>query len=102
MLSTPRERILDRFEVRREDGTRLPPEELPGRHALQGRTARLGGENNRSPLQQNACTAERGEPMKPPAADAHEAPPVFHHIAALRRSPSLRHGNERPQPLAYI
>jgi PAS domain S-box-containing protein len=36
MLKLPRVELLGRFEIRREDGTLLRPEELPGRLALQG------------------------------------------------------------------
>jgi PAS domain S-box-containing protein len=39
LLAAPREAILNAFEVYREDGTRFPPEELPGRIALTGRAA---------------------------------------------------------------
>src|SRR5205085_3708668 len=36
MLATPRNEIVNRLEVLRDDGTPFPPEEFPARLALQG------------------------------------------------------------------
>lgn len=36
MLGTPRQHILDRFEMLHADGRRFPPDQLPGRLALEG------------------------------------------------------------------
>jgi PAS domain S-box-containing protein len=38
-IGSEREEVLSRFEMLRQDGTPLPPDELPGRRALRGETA---------------------------------------------------------------
>jgi PAS domain S-box-containing protein len=88
MMATPRDRILERFEVRREDGTPLPPAELPARQALQGKATRaILRFRTRSPHgADERWSMVSAAPVFGPAGEVQLAVSVFRELTAAKRA----------------
>jgi PAS domain S-box-containing protein len=86
MLAVPREEILDRFEMVREDGTPFPPDELPGRLALKGTPATALVRFRSKRTGEERLSIVSGAPVFDGAGNVELAVSVFRDVTERRRS----------------
>ena len=86
LVATPLERILDRFEMRREDGSLFPPEELPARYALQGQTATAVVRFHKKPAGEDRWSFVSAAPVCDAGGSVELAVSVFREFTERRRT----------------
>jgi PAS domain S-box-containing protein len=86
MLSLRRMDLLGRFEIRREDGTPLRPEELPGRIALQGKSSSAMLRFKTKPSGEERWSYVSAAPVINAHGQVELAVSIFHEFTERRRS----------------
>jgi PAS domain S-box-containing protein len=86
MLSLSRTELIDRFEIRREDGTPLPLEELPGRLALRGKASSAVLRFRTKPSGEERWSHVSAAPVADDSGNVKLAVSIFREFTERRRS----------------
>jgi PAS domain S-box-containing protein len=91
MMATPSAERLGRFEIRREDGTPFPPEELPGRRALAGTASTAIVRFKAVSSGEERWSFVSGAPVRDAAGNVELAVSVFREFTERRRTEEAWH-----------
>jgi PAS domain S-box-containing protein len=91
MIAAPREDLLDRFEMRHEDGTPFPPAELPGRLALEGTASKAIVRFRTKATGDERWSMVSAAPVRDAAGRIELAVNVFQEFTEIRRAEQAWH-----------